>query len=179
MAASPPPVVSETRRNSAIAWIIGGVAILGLGTIFVVLVAILLTEFQQVRIATVRTECISNLKNVAVGLLTYAADYDEVLPQNQWMDAIVRTRGMDEFMLHCPAVVSKTASGYGYALNSVLSGKRVAELDSASTLPLAFDSTNLAKNAVASAGSLPLPPRHGSKNVIAYLDGSVKAVPKR
>jgi prepilin-type N-terminal cleavage/methylation domain-containing protein len=48
--------------------------------IIAILAAILFPVFAQAREAARKTSCISNMKQIGLGLLMYAGDYDEVLP---------------------------------------------------------------------------------------------------
>lgn len=133
--------------------------------------------------------CISNLKQIALGGLMYAEDYDDKLPNRDlWMDQLQpylssRTMpdGEDKFeIFRCPELKKDgetNRSIYGYAMNARLSDKKLGSFNDPVTTPAYYDSSNLAKNASDLVTSRPSPPRHrdGTKNVTAYIDGHSRA----
>ena len=52
--------------------------------IIAILAAILFPVFAQAREKAREASCVSNLKQLSLGMLMYAQDYDETLPQWQW-----------------------------------------------------------------------------------------------
>jgi len=120
---------------------------------------------------SLRAACISNVKQLGLGILLYSEDCDErTPPRDTWMDSIqrwVKNPGID----HCPAV--KGADLYGYAFNPAVTRMN---RPSDSTTPLVYDSVNLAKNASDFVTSLPVPGRHSGRDSIVYADCHVKAV---
>jgi prepilin-type N-terminal cleavage/methylation domain-containing protein/prepilin-type processing-associated H-X9-DG protein len=52
--------------------------------IIAILAAILFPVFAQARAAARKTSCLSNTKQLALGFLMYAQDYDETFPQWRW-----------------------------------------------------------------------------------------------
>src|SRR5438132_3273033 len=52
--------------------------------IIAILAAILFPVFAQARDKARQTACLSNLKQLSLGVLMYAQDYDEVLPGNAY-----------------------------------------------------------------------------------------------
>ena len=161
---------STKPRNSPLAWILGLV-------LFAFVVAIL-WPVHSGGDRSPDTACLSNVKQCATGHLIYASDYDDLLPnRDRWMDDLVPyTKNPDIFK--CTVVIDKKKPDlYGYCFNGALSEVKVPEL--AETVPLVFDSINLARNASGSLDSLPKPGRHGKDrpgNSIAYADGHVKRV---
>ncbi len=114
---------------------------------------------------------INRLKAVNSAMLIYANDNDGTLPQpDVWMDSMIPYT-KDDQLYHSPSVGSR---GYGYALNNLLSGKSVTSFASPTTTVDLFDSTNLSRNATVSTTTLPRPPRYGTHNTIAFLDGHVQ-----
>jgi prepilin-type processing-associated H-X9-DG protein len=81
-------------------------------------------------------------------------------------------------MLVCP-VARRESRGWGIACNSEISGQVLAKLQAASQVPVAFDSTDLARGASASIDTLPAPGRHNSRglgNNVSFADGSARFV---
>ena len=117
-------------------------------------------------------ESISRMHQLAQGATLYLGDYDEVLPRpNSWMDVLI-PYVHDESLFSSP-ILNSRAPKYGYAFNSEIAGHGYLEFPAATTIML-FDSTVLARNATASISTMPVPPRYGESNTIAYLDGHVK-----
>jgi len=114
---------------------------------------------------------VNRLHSLNLGILEYMNDYDDVLPiSGKWMDgALPYTK--DETLFHSPAI---GARGYGYAMNSLVAGQALPQYSDPSTVITLFDSTDLTRNATDSLSTEPSPPRYGSKNTIAYLDGHVQ-----
>ena len=114
-----------------------------------------------------------NVKQLSLGLLEYANDYDEVTPlPNTWMDALTPyVKNPADFQ--SPAVVKKNPSDYGYAMNSDIAAQVTTNFANPATEIALFDSTVLIRNATEPTSTLPNPPRYGSNNTIGYLDGHV------
>ena len=55
--------------------------------IIAILAAILFPVFQSVRENARRTACVSNMKQLGLGMTQYTQDYDEKFPQGQYFDA--------------------------------------------------------------------------------------------
>jgi hypothetical protein len=120
----------------------------------------------------------------------YAQDYDDRLPAAAtWADGLtpyVASAGAsDNNVLQCPTVQAVNPNGYGYAFNSKLAGKSVSKVAVPSQMQIAYDSTNLARNASDPVTSVPSPPRHrarrmrrggGRVNIVSYVDGHAKAI---
>src|SRR5436309_1139909 len=86
-----------------------------------ILAAILFPVFSQARESARSASCLSNEKQMALGLLMYSQDYDETLPTSaSWMDKI-SPYIKNEQVFHCPSL-GRSAIGYGYAYNSKESG---------------------------------------------------------
>jgi prepilin-type N-terminal cleavage/methylation domain-containing protein/prepilin-type processing-associated H-X9-DG protein len=52
--------------------------------IIAILAAILFPVFAQARASARKATCVSNNKQISLGILMYAQDYDETLPMNSW-----------------------------------------------------------------------------------------------
>ncbi|MBI5706571.1 MAG: hypothetical protein HZC36_06240 [Armatimonadetes bacterium] len=131
-----------------------------------------------------RISCISNLKQLGLANLMYAADWDDRLPPRDiWMDAI-RDYHKNYGGERCGEVTAKYADRkdlYGYSFNSRLSGFKTGVLDWEATQnrPMLYDSINLARNASDPFASLPDPPRHGELvNMVCFLDSHTKGLKK-
>src|SRR5262245_13514748 len=84
----------------------------------VVLLAVLFPVFMQAREKARQTSCLSNVKQMSLGVLMYAQDYDEMFPPSEgWMENVV---GYDrnERSYHCPSVSGIESTVFGYAYHS-------------------------------------------------------------
>lgn len=129
-----------------------------------------------------RSVCLSNLKRLSLAANTYAVDFDERFPnRDSWWDAVYAyTKSQD--VLICPIIFAeKNPQLYGYAFNGALSNAKAPPKPE--TIPLIFESINLAKNASGDTNSTPNPGRHPHSatklgcNNIGYADGHAKSVP--
>lgn len=119
-----------------------------------------------------RSACLSNLKQLGLGVLMYASDCDDKLPnRDSWMDEVepyIKAPGVE----HCPLT---TGVGlYGYALNAT--ARSIDDAPNPAEKELVYDSDNLSRNASDPGTSMPVQGRHEGKNNIAYLDGHVRSV---
>lgn len=129
-----------------------------------------------------RSACLSSVKRLSISTIIYAADFNDRFPNRDiWLDSIspyVKTQDK----LICPTIFAeRNAQLYGYAFSGKLSNAKFPPKPE--TVPLVFESINLAKNASGELSSLPNPGRHphssgerGSNN-IGYADGHAKSVP--
>jgi len=132
-------------------------------------------DYDAVTDVSLYAQSQSRLKQVDLGMLVYANDYDGVLPlANQWMDEMDPYIKRDDAIYRSPAVQLKNPTAYGYAFNQVVAGQQATELASPATTISFFDSTVLTRNATAATTTQPSPPRYGTKNTIAYTDGHVQ-----
>jgi len=114
---------------------------------------------------------ISRAYHLNLGALEYANDYDDCMAlPGKWMDCLAPyEKTASDY--YSPAVQSH---GYGFALNNQVAGVSFATFSDPSTTVSIFDSTDLSRNATDPTSTMPNPPRYGTKNTIAYLDGHVQ-----
>ncbi|SRR5258708_25243655 len=140
-----------------------------------ILAALLFPVFAQAREKARHVSCMSNEKRMALGVLMYNQDYDEMMPPAaKWMD-VSSSYGKDEKDFHCPSVSTQGSGPYGYAFDASLNYKSLSKIADPKTERMIFDSTLLTRNASDSGASLPSPGRHSHTNDIAYVDGHVQA----
>lgn len=152
-------------------WVLLGCGCLGFVVIPAILAAILFPVFSQAREAARSASCMSNEKQMSLGLLMYAQDYDQKLPPStQWM-ALESPYIKNDSVYHCPSLHADGPTAYGYAMYSPLSGTLTTDVANPQQVPLLFDSSNLAYNATDTGTSFANPPRHRGSNNVAYLDG--------
>jgi hypothetical protein len=108
------------------------------------------------------------LKQLSLGTIMYAGDYDDVMPPSTWADATFwYVRGAAKYK--SPAFDGTPY--FGYAMNVGAVGIVMSSVDNPSSFLNLFDSTNLQWNAVASPNTLPNPGRYEGKNTFSFLDG--------
>jgi prepilin-type processing-associated H-X9-DG protein len=116
-----------------------------------------------------QASCLSNEKQLCLGLLQYVQDYDEVYPPaTQWTDGI-QPYVKNNQILVCP---SKPELSCGYAFNSNLGGSHTAELTQPASTVMLFES-DWGMNA-AGGPELLAAPRHQGGLDFGYADGHCK-----
>ncbi len=119
--------------------------------------------------------CVSNLKELSLGALMYAEDYDGFAPPLQsWNVAILEYTKNTE-IYHCPTEFNQTDPSY--ALENRLHGIVLKELENPDRTVMLFESRS-GKNLFGGHGLLPDPPRHLLGNSIGFVDGHVKSCKK-
>jgi len=122
-----------------------------------------------------QTACLSNIKQICLGLLMYAQDNDARFPTaDNWSDAI-HPYVKNEAILKCP---SSSDLECGYAFNQNLSGKRLADVPRPAETVMVFESTLGKRNATDTGQSWPRPGRHNDGNNVGYVDGHAKWLSK-
>ncbi len=100
------------------------------------LAAVLFPCFSRTRERARRTECLSNIKQISLGLLMYAEDNDHRLPAYRgWVDAVmpyVRNRKL----FICPY---DRDTFPGYALNPALAGRRLDTLEQPAEVVMVYE----------------------------------------
>ena len=140
---------------------------------------ILLPSLASAKTAAKKSSDLNNTKQIALSTIIYSNDYDNFAPlPSKWVDGI-KPYVKSDSVFRSPAVVLKDENEYGYAFNISVSGESITSFESPSMLLSFFDSTDLLKNATTSTSTLPIPPRYGTKNTLAYVDGHVAPVTKR
>jgi prepilin-type processing-associated H-X9-DG protein len=157
---------NERRTGLTLLEVVIGVVILLL--LFLVLVPVGGTP----RHAATATQCISNVKQVGLGLKLYQTDYDDWNPKaDAWVTSIdpyVKSRAMYK----CPDF----SAPYAYALMDDAAGKGAKLAQDPAREPMAFESTKGTLNAHDRLTSLPIPGRHAGKNTFVFVDGHAKRI---
>jgi prepilin-type processing-associated H-X9-DG protein len=160
------------KRPPVWIWIVGGCGCLFFGGI--ILVVILFPVFVQARNKALQTTCLSNVKQMQLGIQMYAVDYDQMFPPaDTWMNRIAAHSNIKEPTFHCPELSQYDTSAYGYAFDIRL-GSKFVEMSMPETVIVLYDSSKRDRNATDPLASLPTVGRHQGKNAIGYLDGHVK-----
>ena len=172
----PPPAKPSFWPNSVLGAIFVFVILLLLG-------ALLFPVYTGPDRHNPKTYAISNIKQLGVGTLIYAADYDDRLPiADQWVDLLMPYT-KNENLFRSPEVIKQDPTGYGIAFRKEFSAKPPKYFDDPARQVLMFDSTILSRNANSGLETLPNPGRHKSRpepgNVFGFVDTHVKIIADR
>ena len=136
-----------------------------------ILAAILFPVFARARENARRSSCMSNMKQMGIGLMQYTQDYDEMFPPaRQWSDALVPYL-KNEKLFHCPAT-----KNYGYAMNWKLSKLGLAHVNSPAQSVLIYESITQKRNHSGEGKGIAF--RHDNGTNFAFADGHIKWFPK-
>jgi prepilin-type N-terminal cleavage/methylation domain-containing protein/prepilin-type processing-associated H-X9-DG protein len=98
--------------------------------IIAILAAILFPVFARAREKARQSSCLSNIKQISLGALMYAQDYDEAVPESldrdqhsYWFEKIM-PYVMNEQVFVCPSTTSTSMTGWNYGLVNQTSGYR-------------------------------------------------------
>ncbi|UCC69674.1 MAG: hypothetical protein JSV79_07220, partial [Armatimonadota bacterium] len=123
-----------------------------------------------------KASCEDQLRRLAKAIQMYAARSDDMFPDpERWLDQI-RPHLPHPAGVHCPA---DSVEGVSYAMNRNLAGKRRREIGKQSTTPLLFESSLHTDNPADTGESWVDSPRHPGGNLVLFVDGSVRAAPKK
>jgi prepilin-type processing-associated H-X9-DG protein len=144
--------------------LVGGVIVVG------ALAALLYPVFSQSQ-GSRRASCLSNVKQLATGLMMYTQDYDDKMPPAaSWgTNLIPYTKNMTLFI--CP---QRRGLSSGYAFNQKLSGRATKKIASTAAAPMLFESSLGYANAFDQLQSF-VAPHNGTGNV-GFADGHAKAL---
>ncbi|NCO33117.1 MAG: hypothetical protein AUJ92_11890 [Armatimonadetes bacterium CG2_30_59_28] len=118
-------------------------------------------------------QCMSNLKQVAMGIVMYSQDYDERIvcfdSSGGWTKAIYPYTKSDQILL-CPSAPEMDVCGYVMNLN--VSGVRQGDIADIAGTALLWDGTLNAVNGASKCGDVAR--RHEGGFNVAFTDGHVK-----
>ncbi len=161
VATSPPRPSKPSSQKWIIIAVVAGAAFMLLAAL-AIFAAILFPVFGRAKEKAQATVCLSNVKQLGVALMMYAADHEERLPEaNSWKDAIAEYVGHNEALFTCPL------TGQRYIFNEALSGVDLKALDNPQATPMLWEP------ALHAGGQLG--PHMGQFNV-CYVDGHATMV---
>ena len=144
--------------------------LLGLVAALMLLAVLVFPVLARTHQSAYDAKCLSNIKTIALGIMTYSRDWDGCYPPSaSWRDAMAsKVKGPEE-LWRCPF----SPKGYGYALNELLGGKSEARLAKSEKVVLLFE-MDAPGNATGRLGQVVY--RHPMSAVFAFADGHCKAV---
>lgn len=129
-------------------------------------------NFASARQRAERDTSMSNLKQLALGIIQYVQGHDERMPDaDKWVDEILPYVKM-EAIFHDP--VAPAGEKWSYAYNRTLSHQSLAQFDTPAQTVMLFESSKGVKNASDTGQSVPVPGRHLGGTDYAQADGHVK-----
>ncbi len=137
------PIVDQSNpgsRGRMSSWAIVLIVLGGCALLFVAGVALtaalMFPVFGRARSSARSVSCLSNLKQISLGLLMYTQDYDETLPPAQKWQSGEMPYVKNQSLFAC----SESKTG-GYAFNRRIGRLHVRFFDSPALSPMVFDST--------------------------------------
>jgi prepilin-type processing-associated H-X9-DG protein len=127
---------------------------------------------DEARAKALMTASMSNEKQLALGFLMYAQDFDEVLPGGNWVDDL-KPYLKNEEIYRNPAQLD---ASLGYAMNAKLAGMALADVPDPSQTVLLFEAAGAENKPLGDFGDV-LATHPGNMCVVAFVDGHVQAVP--
>ena len=141
----------------------------------VVLAAVLWPVPYGHRRSSPRTQCVTSMKQVAIGSLLYQSDHDERFPDAQvWCDALypyIKTKDI----YRCSLI---PGSQYSQAMHDRVSLVSAAKLSKPETRLVFFESAARIPNAHGDESLFPKPSPHGDGNIVAYADAHARWLPR-
>ena len=117
--------------------------------------------------------CQENLQQLVRAIEMYTEAYDGMLPDpDRWL-GLVRPYLPTTARLNCPA---DPEPGVSYAMNRNLRGKRRGEIANPALVPMLYESTLHTANPEGIRDGWPVPSRHPSGNLLAFVDGSIRSM---
>lgn len=135
--------------------------------------AILAPVFAGARDKAQQASCQSNLRQLCLGVLMYATDWDGVFPGETWApDTLPYVR--NEVVYTCP---SRPHLPVGYAMNHQLLGRATATIPHLAETVILFESNLGGESPVGGPEDLPEGGVHNGGVNLGYADGHVKWYP--
>jgi len=112
--------------------------------------------------------CLSNMRQLGMGLALYTQDYDEHLPPTKsGLEAVARDgRHLDGITSKCPSATSP----FSYGMNAAIGGKSLADFENTSDVPELFEADALNLSFTGGLKDVTIERHSGSANIIC-LDG--------
>jgi len=153
---------------------IAGLCLSGL-MVLAIFPAMLYPVFHRARAAARKAVCLTNVKNVSLGLLMYMSDWNEICPDSaNWCETL------DEYIKNREVLVCPDApkQDCGYAYNAALSDLHLAAVADPTNTVALFESDRGWNAAGDPAALLPIEPRHLGGDNFGYLDGHARWLPR-
>jgi len=159
--------------GTATAGIVVSAVALALVPVIAILAAMLLPALTSAKNKSQSIMCMNNMRQLSLGLLMYAGDNNDQLPQGaNWCDAIQPYLGGGQALKCFSGDPSQRAH---YAFNANLSGMKVTKIQSPAQTVLVFEIEG-GWNVSGGPETLLKQPRHGGAVGLAFADGHSEIV---
>jgi len=166
-APSPPPAPPRAERTSP--WLTSGIVALVLVLVCGgILAAVAIPAFGSARKKAQQTSCMSNLKQISLGLLMYQQDYSGRFPPSGDWQGVVFPYIRNQQIFTCPAAPQEQ----GYAYNHQLDGLLGNQVTQPAMTFLGWDAGAAPPGVTPPSGTTPN--RHNGGDNFAFADGHVK-----
>ncbi len=164
---------SSAGSNYALWGVITSAIAIALVPVIAIMAAIAFPVFAKSREAARTTECMSNMKQLCMGMMMYANDNNDTLPpSDKWVDSISPYIKYKE-LFNCPSVGGDYIC---YAMNRNLSKTVNTKIYKPFNSVMIYESIRETGNPAGGVDLLPAPGRHSGANSIGFADGHVKMV---
>ena len=117
--------------------------------------------------------CMSNVKQLNLGVMMYASDNNDLFPAGtNWCD-VLKPYVRNENTYVCPSV--KSGRRCDYAFNAKLAGREMKDIQSPATTVLIFEADH-GWNAAGGVELFPAKPRHSGAYAVGFADGHAEIV---
>ncbi len=138
-----------------------------------IMAAMLLPALTKARGKTAAINCMSNVRQLNLGMMMYASDNKDQFPSGTtWCDALRAYVTNDKAYL-CSQ--GKPGQRCHYALNSQLDGRELKDVQAPATTVLIFE-TDGGWNLSGGRELLPAKPRHSNGYIVGFADGHAEMV---
>lgn len=160
-------------QKVAVAGVVVSSIALIIGPMLAILGAVMFPAFMKARLAAQATTCMSNVKQISMGVMMYSNEHNDTLPDAaKWVESISLYLP-DKKLFHCPSVESDWIC---YAMNNNLDKVSIGKINNPPDTVMIFESIREVDNPNGGIGLLPLPGRHDGTNNIGFADGHVMSV---
>jgi len=132
----------------------------------------LLPMLQQAGEKAQASACLSNMKQLCLGAMMYAQDWDLALPTEEWPTQLEPYLKNTQ-VYTCPGAPERA---YGFALNEALVGAKLADIKRPAETVLFFEAGLPDDLPFGGADGLLLEPRHNGRLTLGFVDGHAKFV---
>lgn len=149
------------------------VEVLVVTTIIAIVTAIMVPVFRFAREKGRQSTCISNQRQIAVSVLSFAQDHDDHLP---YATDFWNTLSLNQSLLSCPSDLNEAINSY--VINNMLASARLGNFRRYQETMVSADGMHVADSTPGNAAGLAytssdLAKRHQGKYIVSFLDGHV------
>jgi len=138
------------------------VAVGGIAATMVIVAAMIMPTFSRTREKARQTSCLSNMKQLALGIEMFAKDHEGRLPGAVTWAEDIRPYVQNKQIFECPE--RPRGEKGGYAINALVAGKKLDDIPDKATTVLLYEVDN---------NGQPVYPHNGGAN-FAFVDGHAK-----